>query len=88
VTPINTDGNTEKKHYRESALLVAAHILISLTKGKSNQQIAVDFDNNLEFVSVWIDYMIGAKWMYKDTDGKWITTGDGKRWIEKYYDAM
>jgi hypothetical protein len=60
--PINTDGNT-KKYYRESALLAAAHVLISLTKGKSNEQIAVNFDNNSEFVSVWVDYMIGAKWM-------------------------
>jgi hypothetical protein len=68
--------------------LAAAHILVSLTKGKSNEQIGVDFDNNLEFVSVWIDYMVGVKWMDKDTDGKWMTTCNGKRWIEKCYNAM
>lgn len=65
---INTMAS--KKYYRESELLAAAHILMSLTKGKSNEQIAVDFDNNLEFVQVWVDYMIGAKWMYEDADGK------------------
>ena len=62
--------------------------MICLTKGKSNEEIAGDFDDNLEFVSVWIDYMVGVKWMHKNTDGKWITTDDGKRWIEKYYNAM
>lgn len=37
--------------------------MICLTQGKSNEEIAGDFGNNLEFVSVWIDYMIGIKWL-------------------------
>ena len=41
----------EERHY-ESALMVAAHILICLTKdGKTHEEIAKDFDNNLELVS-------------------------------------
>jgi hypothetical protein len=58
--------------------MTAAHILVCLTKeGKSHEEIArEDFDNNLELVTVWIDYMIGINWMYND---------DGKKWIEKYY---
>jgi predicted transcriptional regulator len=72
----------------ESAVMTAAHILICLTKdGKSIENIAKDFDNNLELVSVWIDYMIGINWMYKDgSDNKWIATENGKKWIERYYD--
>ena len=44
-----------------------------------------DFDNNLELVSVWIDYMIGINWIYKNIDGgnKWIATDNGKKWVEK-----
>jgi predicted transcriptional regulator len=70
--------------------MTAAHILVCLTQeGKSHEEIAMeDFDNNLELVSVWIDYMIGINWMYKnqsDDSEKWIATHDGKKWIEKYY---
>jgi predicted transcriptional regulator len=72
----------------ESAFMTAAHILMCLTKeGKSIENIAKDFDYNLELVSVWIDYMIGINWMYKDgSDNKWIATENGKKWIERYYD--
>jgi hypothetical protein len=38
--------------------MTAAHILVCLTEeGKSVMDIAKDFDNNLELVTVWIDYM-------------------------------
>jgi len=72
----------------ESAFMTAAHILICLTKeGKSIENIAKDFDNNLELVYVWIDYMIGINWIYKNrSDNKWIATENGKKWIERYYD--
>jgi hypothetical protein len=86
LTP-DTNSDKTKNHYNESALSSAAHILICLTHGKSNEEIAGDFGNNLEFVSVWIDYMIGIKWLYKNTDGKWITTDDGKIWMEKCYNT-
>ena len=66
--------------------MTAAHILVCLTQeGKSNEEIAKDFDNNLELVAVWIDYMIGINWMYKDGNKKWIVTGNGKKWIDRYY---
>ena len=67
--------------------MAAAHILVCLTQeGKSIEEVTNDFDNNLELVSVWIDYMIGINWMYKDgSDNKWIATDEGKNWIEKYY---
>jgi hypothetical protein len=69
----------------ESALMTAAHILERLTKEcKSHEEIAEDFDNNLELVSVWIDYMIGINWVYKDSSEKWMATAEGKKWIEKY----
>ena len=52
------------KHCHESALIAAAHILVCLTKdGKSIKDIAKDFDNNLELVSVWIDYMTAINWI-------------------------
>jgi hypothetical protein len=60
--------------------MTAAHILVCLTKeGKSHEEIArEDFDNNLELVTVWIDYMIGINWMYNDGGEKWIASDDGK----------
>jgi hypothetical protein len=67
--------------------MTAAHILVCLTKeGKTHEQIArEDFDNNLELVSVWIDYMTAINWMYKNkNDGKMIATDNGKKWMEKY----
>jgi predicted transcriptional regulator len=88
ATDIDNTKKGQRRH--ESALMTAAHILVCLTQeGKSHEEIArEDFDNNLEMVCVWIDYMIGINWMYKDTnDGsnKWIATDNGKKWIEKYY---
>jgi hypothetical protein len=81
--------NTKKgeHHHHKSALMAAAHILVCLTKeGKSIDDIAKDFDNNFELVSVWIDYMIGINWMYKgSSNNKWIAADEGKKWIEKYY---
>jgi hypothetical protein len=67
--------------------MTAVHILACLTQeGKSHEHIArEDFDSNLELVTVWIDYMIGINWMYKDGSEKWIATDEGKKWIEKYY---
>ncbi|MFL6318927.1 MAG: hypothetical protein ACJ72Q_00495 [Nitrososphaeraceae archaeon] len=67
--------------------MTAARILVCLTQeGKSHEEIAMeDFDNNLELVSVRIDYMIGINWMYKDGGEKWVATDEGKKWIEKYY---
>ena len=59
---------------------------MSLVKeGKSIKDIAKDFDNNLELVTVWTDYMIGINWMYKNGSEKWIATEQGKKWIEKYH---
>jgi hypothetical protein len=67
--------------------MTAAHILVRLTKeGKSIDEIArEDFNNNLELVSVWIDYMAAINWIYKNgrNDNKWITTNDGKKWVDK-----
>ena len=81
--------NNVRKPWLESALMTAAHILVCLTKeGKSHEEIArEDFDNNLELVSVWIDYMTAINWIYKNTDdgskNKWTATDDGKKWVEK-----
>ena len=65
----NMVSNT-RNHYHESALMTAAHILTRLTQeGKSIAEIArSDFDNNMELVTVWIDYMIAINWMYKNSN--------------------
>jgi hypothetical protein len=66
--------------------MTAAHILVRLTKeGKTHEEIArEDFDNNLELVSVWIDYMTAINWMYNNkNDGKTIATDNGKKWVER-----
>lgn len=76
-----------RKHCHESAFMAAIHILVSLTQAdnKSYEEIAEDFDNNLELVDVWIDYMTKLNWIHKDkTDDKWMPTNEGKRWIQNY----
>ena len=84
--------NTKKgKHHHESAFMTAAHILMRLTQqGKSIEEIArYDFNNNMELVTVWADYMIAVNWMYKDSNSgsrRWIATDNGKKWIDKYYE--
>ncbi|HEY7570426.1 MAG TPA: hypothetical protein VH796_03565 [Nitrososphaeraceae archaeon] len=81
--------NKPINHYRESALMSAVHILICLTEGKSNEEIAKDFDGNIELVCVWIDYMVGINWVHRNAvDGTWVASGDGKKWIEKYYTVV
>jgi hypothetical protein len=85
--------------HHESALMAAVHILVCLTQeGKTIEEIArKHFDNNLELVAVWVDYMIGICWMYENknaindgnkSNNKWIATDNGKIWIEKYYYAI
>ena len=87
---INIQNNTTRNHYQESALMTAAHILVCMTQDdKSIEQIATeDFDDNLELVTVWVDYMTAINWMYKNTNNggkKWIAKENGNKWIEKYY---
>ena len=77
-----------RTYYHESALMTAAHILVCLTQeGKSIEEIArEDFDNNLEQVTVWVDYMAAINWICKDhanNNDKWIATDNGKEWVEK-----
>ena len=60
--------------------------MVRLTKeGKNYEEVArEDFNNNLELVSVWIDYMTAINCMYSDgSDNKWIATDNGIMWIEK-----
>ena len=81
---ITIPSNITRKRRHESALMSAAHILVCLTQErKSIEQIASkDFDNNLELVAVWIDYMIGINWIHSNTGvntkNPWITTCTGK----------
>jgi len=73
-----------RKVCHESAFMAAIHILVSLTLDNKNYgEIAEDFDNNLELVAVWMDYMTKLNWVYKNkTDDKWVATEEGKRWIQ------
>ena len=88
---INISSNITRKRCHESALMSAAHILVCLTQERSSiEQIASeDFDNNLELVSVWIDYMIGINWIHSNTGinskNEWIATLAGKNWVEKVF---
>ena len=85
----NIVSNT-RNHYHESTSMTAVHILTRLTQeGKSIAEIArSDFDNNMELVTVWINYMIAINWMYKNSNNsskKWRATHNGKKGIEKYH---
>ena len=65
-------------HYHESALMTAVHILNCLTEGKSLEDIAKDFDGNIELVCIWIEYMIGINWVFRNAvDEIWVASDDG-----------
>jgi predicted transcriptional regulator len=88
---VAADNTKKAGHHQESAFMTAAHILMRLTQqGKSIEEIArYDFNNNMELVTVWADYMIAVNWMYKDSNSgsrRWIATDNGKKWIDKYYE--
>jgi hypothetical protein len=74
-----------RKHCHESAFMAAIHILACLTlDNKTYQEIAADFDNNLELVVVWVDYLTKLNWLYKNkSDDKCVATEEGKRFIRK-----
>jgi hypothetical protein len=58
-------------------------LICLIQEDKSLEDIAgEDFDNNLEFVSVWADYMVAINWMRKNNN-KWVVTYNGKIWVEK-----
>ena len=80
------DSTKKDENHHEFALMTAARILMRLTQqGKSIEEIArYDFDDNMELVTVWTDYMIAVNWMYNDGGKKWIATDNGKKWIDKY----
>jgi hypothetical protein len=85
---IDIQSKDTRKHCHESAFMTAIHILVCFAKEyKSKEEIAaVDFDNNLELVSVWIDYMTGINWIHKNkSNDRWEVTEEGKRWIQKYH---
>ena len=69
-------------------MTTAPRILVRLTEGgKSIKEIArEDFDNNLELVTVWIDYMAALNWICKkDGNGnnmEWTATDNGKKWLQ------
>ena len=85
TSAVATNNTKKAERHHESALIAAAHILVCLTQeGKSIKEVAKDFDNNLELVTVWIDYMTAINWIYNNkNDGKWIATDNGKKWVEK-----
>jgi hypothetical protein len=64
--------------------MTAAHILVCLTKeGKNDEEIArEDFNNNLELVSVWIDYMAAINWIKNENGNKWSAKDNGKKWVQ------
>jgi hypothetical protein len=82
---MNISSNITRKRCHESALMTAAHILVCLTQEcKSFREIASEhFDDNLELVTVWADYMVGVNWIYPDGGNKWLPTDAGKTWLQK-----
>jgi len=68
--------------------MTAAHILVRLTQdGKSIEEIAKqDFDDNIELVSVWADYLLAINWIrnaHVNSNNKWMASYYGKEWVEK-----
>jgi|SRR5690242_14422012 hypothetical protein len=85
---INIPSNITRQHCHDCALMTAAHILVCLTQdGKTIEEIAKqDFDDNIELVSVWADYLLVVGWMrntHVNSKNKWMASNYGKEWVEK-----
>jgi hypothetical protein len=72
-----------RKSHIDSALGTALYILRCIHEGQSRKEIVQSLDSNMQYVTVWIQYLKAISWL-KDTQGNLLATEDGKLWIHRY----
>jgi hypothetical protein len=77
-----------KKSYMDSALGTALYILRCINEGHSRKEIIQSLDNNVQHVTVWIQYLKAISWLKEDTQGNLLASEDGKLRIQQYEKAI
>lgn len=62
-----------------SGLELAKYVLLRLVNDHVEiEKIAVDFDNDVKFISGVVDFLIDIRWITRDKNGEYRMTRDGK----------
>ena len=85
--PVNKKNDIEKSHI-DSALGTALYILRCIHEGKSIKEIVQSLDSNVQYVTVWIQYLKAISWLKEDAQGNLLASEDGKLRIQQYEKAI
>jgi hypothetical protein len=80
--------NDIKKSHMDSALGTALYILRCIHEGQSRKEIVQSLDSNVQYVTVWIQYLKAISWLKEDTQGNLLASEDGKLRIQQYEKAI
>ena len=81
--PVNRKNDIKKSHI-DSALGTALYILRCIHEGQSRKEIVQSLDSNVQYVTVWIQYLKAISWLKEDTQGNLLASEDGKLRIQQY----
>lgn len=84
--PVNKKNDIEKSHI-DSALGTALYILRCIHEGQSIKEIVQSLDSNVQYVTVWIQYLKAISWLKEDAQGNLLASEDGKLRIQQYEKA-
>ena|SRR5687767_12137220 len=80
-----TDNKNDiKRNYTDSAFGTALYILRCIHDGQSRKEIVQSLDSNVQYVTVWIQYLKAVSWLKEDTQGNLLASEDGKLRIQQY----
>ena len=85
--PVNRKNDIKKSHM-DSALGTALYILRCIHEGQSRKEIVKSLDSNVQYVTVWIQYLKAISWLKEDTQGNLLASEDGKLRIQQYEKAI
>ena len=85
--PVNKKNDIEKSHI-DSALGTALYILRCIHEGQSIKEIVQSLDSNVQYVTVWIQYLKAISWLKEDAQGNLLASEDGKLRIQQYEKAI
>lgn len=85
--PVNKKNDIEKSHI-DSALGSALYILRCIHEGQSIKEIVQSLDSNVQYVTVWIQYLTAISWLKEDAQKNLLASEDGKLRIQQYEKAI
>jgi hypothetical protein len=85
--PVNKKNDIEKSHI-DSALGTALYILRCIHEGQSIKEIVQSLGSNVQYVTVWIQYLKAISWLKEDAQGNLLASEDGKLRIQQYEKAI